>query len=184
MNPVAFTLKANGILNALKTDCGVGLPFDPSSGGSMPQPIKVTGLWDTGATGSVISKKLVKSLNLTPTGKVNVFHANGSCIVNTYFVNLYLPNGVAFSFVTVNEGDLNGMDLLIGMDIITKGDFSISNFDGKTCFSFRMPSMCEKDFVHDINHTPIVKKKVPDRNDPCPCGSGRKFKNCCIDKYL
>ena len=20
------------------------------------------------------------------------------------------------------------------------------------------------------------------RNDPCPCGSGEKFKNCCIDK--
>ena len=20
------------------------------------------------------------------------------------------------------------------------------------------------------------------RNDPCPCGSGDKFKNCCIDK--
>ncbi len=20
------------------------------------------------------------------------------------------------------------------------------------------------------------------RNDPCPCGSGNKFKNCCIDK--
>ncbi len=20
------------------------------------------------------------------------------------------------------------------------------------------------------------------RNDPCPCGSGAKFKNCCIDK--
>ena len=20
------------------------------------------------------------------------------------------------------------------------------------------------------------------RNDPCPCGSGRKFKKCCIDK--
>ena len=25
---------------------------------------------------------------------------------------------------------------------------------------------------------PIVKEKVPGRNDPCPCGSGKKFKNC------
>ena len=23
----------------------------------------------------------------------------------------------------------------------------------------------------------------PDRNDPCHCGSGKKFKNCCHDKY-
>ena len=25
---------------------------------------------------------------------------------------------------------------------------------------------------------PIVKEKLPGRNDPCPCGSGKKFKNC------
>ena len=25
---------------------------------------------------------------------------------------------------------------------------------------------------------PIVKEKVPGRNDPCPCGSGKKFKHC------
>ena len=28
-------------------------------------------------------------------------------------------------------------------------------------------------------HTqPIIKDKLPGRNDPCPCGSGKKFKNC------
>ena len=25
---------------------------------------------------------------------------------------------------------------------------------------------------------PIVREKAPGRNDPCPCGSGKKFKNC------
>ena len=25
---------------------------------------------------------------------------------------------------------------------------------------------------------PIVREKLPGRNDPCPCGSGKKFKNC------
>ena len=28
-------------------------------------------------------------------------------------------------------------------------------------------------------HTPVRKKKKPGRNDPCPCGSGKKYKNCC-----
>ena len=28
------------------------------------------------------------------------------------------------------------------------------------------------------NHTPLVKDKMPRRNDPCPCGSGKKFKDC------
>ena len=27
--------------------------------------------------------------------------------------------------------------------------------------------------------TPAVAKKVPGRNDPCPCGSGKKYKQCC-----
>jgi hypothetical protein len=31
---------------------------------------------------------------------------------------------------------------------------------------------------------PIIKKDKPGRNDPCPCGSGKKYKKCCIDKDL
>ena len=30
----------------------------------------------------------------------------------------------------------------------------------------------------------ILKPIVPERNDPCPCGSGKKFKNCCAGKPL
>ena len=26
---------------------------------------------------------------------------------------------------------------------------------------------------------PIEGTKKPKRNDPCPCGSGKKYKNCC-----
>lgn len=28
----------------------------------------------------------------------------------------------------------------------------------------------------------VIKPARPERNDPCPCGSGRKFKNCCAGK--
>ena len=27
-----------------------------------------------------------------------------------------------------------------------------------------------------------MKDKRPRRNEPCPCGSGKKYKKCCIDK--
>lgn len=27
---------------------------------------------------------------------------------------------------------------------------------------------------------PIKKKPKPGRNEPCPCGSGKKFKKCCL----
>ena len=35
-------------------------------------------------------------------------------------------------------------------------------------------------FNQDANEY-IMDKKIS-RNDPCPCGSGKKYKNCCIGK--
>ncbi len=29
----------------------------------------------------------------------------------------------------------------------------------------------------------VLKPVMPERNDPCPCGSGKKFKNCCMKKW-
>ena len=29
-----------------------------------------------------------------------------------------------------------------------------------------------------VNHTPYIADRLPRPNDPCPCGSGKKFKNC------
>lgn len=31
---------------------------------------------------------------------------------------------------------------------------------------------------------PIKVSKTPGRNEKCPCGSGKKYKHCCIDKYV
>ncbi|MBQ6712128.1 MAG: preprotein translocase subunit SecA, partial [Clostridia bacterium] len=30
-----------------------------------------------------------------------------------------------------------------------------------------------------VEHRPVVKKNKVGRNDPCPCGSGKKYKHCC-----
>jgi preprotein translocase subunit SecA len=32
--------------------------------------------------------------------------------------------------------------------------------------------------ARQVNHTPVIKDKMPRPNDPCPCGSGKKFKQC------
>lgn len=29
----------------------------------------------------------------------------------------------------------------------------------------------------------VIKEKKAGRNDPCPCGSGKKYKKCCLGKY-
>jgi hypothetical protein len=36
------------------------------------------------------------------------------------------------------------------MDIIAMGDFAITNSDGRSCWTFRMPSVEEIDFVKEI----------------------------------
>ena len=35
-----------------------------------------------------------------------------------------------------------------------------------------------------VKRQPQVRKAKVGRNDPCPCGSGKKYKNCCLDKDL
>jgi hypothetical protein len=37
------------------------------------------------------------------------------------------------------------------------------------------------DEEEDVEPEPLASKKVG-RNDPCPCGSGKKFKKCCLNK--
>jgi len=36
----------------------------------------------------------------------------------------------------------------------------------------------QTDTREQLPRNPIIKDKLPGRNDPCPCGSGKKFKNC------
>jgi preprotein translocase subunit SecA len=35
-----------------------------------------------------------------------------------------------------------------------------------------------------VKRQPTVKKVKVGPNDPCPCGSGKKYKKCCRDKDL
>jgi predicted aspartyl protease len=181
----AFTLEHVGLANQIKTECGICKSFNPDlEKGPHPEIKGFTALWDTGATGTVITKNVVDQLGLQPTGMVQVFHADGDTYVNTYLVNVLLPNSIGVHTLAVTEGKLTGMDVLIGMDIITQGDFSISNFEGKTVCTFQIPSTKKTDYVDENNkklHTPIIANKIPGRNDPCHCGSGKKYKNCCLN---
>ena len=42
---------------------------------------------------------------------------------------------------------------------------------------------CKKHYKHLMLTKPIRRNIIqPNRNEPCSCGSGQKFKNCCISK--
>lgn len=98
--------------------------------------------WDTGATGTCISRELVKKLDLMPTGKVRVSTPSGIGIMNKYMVNLVLNREVRIQNIIVMDSEIGsqGIDVLIGMDIISMGEFAVSNYENRTQFSFRIPS--------------------------------------------
>ena len=145
----AFTLKSHsGFLSMLKTDTLVLSTVRDSNKALVPKLWR--GLWDTGASKSSITQRIVDDLSLIPVGNTNISTANGIVTVNTYFVDFGLPNGVTVKNVLVSCADLgDDIDILIGMDIIRHGDFSITNVNGKTTFSFRTPSMQEIDYVQE-----------------------------------
>lgn len=145
----AFTLTGRSILKDLKTECGVTAGSPPINGiVSNDGLVKFIGLWDTGASLSAISHNVVNALGLKPIGQCIVQHANGSHNANVYLVNIFLPNNHAICMISATCGQLPpGLDLLIGMDVITTGDFSITNKGSKTIFTFRIPSIRIVDFV-------------------------------------
>jgi predicted aspartyl protease len=176
-----FTARFDKIANVLATPAHIGSPFDPKSPPITSNPKPFNAIWDTGATRTVISKNVVQSCNLKPTGMAKVHTASGTDIVPTYYVSIGLPNKIVIPILKVTQGVLTGTDVLIGMDIINSGDFAVTNKDGNTVFSFRMPSLECIDFVKTYEDKKKLGQPFPPsvgRNDPCPCDSGKKYKKC------
>jgi hypothetical protein len=59
------------------------------------------------------------------------------------------------------DGLSGGNNALIGMDVITLGDFSITNHKGNTCMSFRVPSGHEIDYVKNLNYGITPVRNIP-----------------------
>lgn len=141
---------------------------------------EVRAIWDTGATASVITSKVAKALDLEPIGMTEVHTAGGVRICNVYIVDLLLPNEVFIPNVQVTEADMTTNDVLIGMDIITLGDFALTNFGGKTRFTFSIPSTRVIDFVQEGREQKMgqksggIKNKVKRKQEKANKKKGRK----------
>ena len=173
----SFTTRYNGLSNVLKNDVAIAMPSE-----NVNLNKKWEAIWDTGATSTVITKAVVDELGLKPVSMGTATTPQGSYTAYKYYIDLYLPNHVVFPKLLVMEGQPSGCDILIGMDVIGRGDFAVSNFQGETVFSYRYPSLTTLDFV---NHSYLSPVKVqadpngPSKNSKCPCGSGKKYKQCC-----
>jgi len=155
-----FTKPFNGITNVISTGVGIDLPFSFNSTTSF----STIAIWDTGATGTAITKVVAQKLGLKPIGKVIAHGANGPYPANVYFVSIALPNKIVIPQLRVTELEaLTGdFEVLIGMDIISSGDLSISNFGGQTIMSFRMPSIGHIDLSK--NYVTVDKMQPPQKS--------------------
>lgn len=151
-NPSAFSRTYDSIQNKLINESWV--KFQDKS-------YEAKTLWDTGATCSCISHEVVNALGLTPTGIAPIQTPLGETTVNTYLVDIELPNKVPVKDVRVFETEIGkqGLGLLIGMDIINQGDFSVSNFNGKTTFTFCIPSLKTLDYAKQIIARNVIGAK-------------------------
>ena len=156
-----FTTQFNTRSNVLGGEVGLSEAWDPKSGDPRPQITTFKAIWDTGATGSVITKKVISALGLKPIDKVLMQTANGEHLADVYLVNNYFPNNVGFSGVRVSDGQILGTDVLVGMDIIGSGDFAVTHSDGRTCMSFQIPSHRRIDFVKLINQEKGKSRLAP-----------------------
>lgn len=155
---------SGGLLPSLITDAWICPAFDPAttSDADKPKMVQFRGLWDTGATNCVVTQRVVDACGLKAYTVKKMKGAYGTATErDAYYVNLRLLNGVELPSITVTHGDLDGFDLLIGMDVITLGDFAITNDGGKTLFSFRIPSCHTIDYVKQAEQ--IVAAHTPPR---------------------
>lgn len=148
-----FSFCETGLASELTSNIAIGVAFKYDENMDIPKPFpkELVAVWDTGATGTSITQALADILELDEIGTVEIRGVTGSCCCKKYLVSLHLPNGVVIQEIEVAslDGDI-GCDVLIGMDVINKGDFAVSNFNGNTTFTFRMPSIECLDFTGNV----------------------------------
>lgn len=143
----ALTIRSNGgLLRQIASPIDIYIPNSAIKN-------RYYAIWDTGASGTVITQEVVNNLGLVPTGMSRVHTANGVADQYIYIVDIALNKDIILRDVTVTCASAlsGGCNVLIGMDIITLGDFSITNKGGDICMSFRVPSMHEIDFCNKPN---------------------------------
>ena len=86
-----------------------------------------------------LTQAIVTECIVQPFAESGVVGVGGDVSSNVYKINLGLPSGQVVCDVIAYESELE-YDMLIGMDIILLGDFCLTNKDGQSVFSFRIPS--------------------------------------------
>jgi hypothetical protein len=132
-----------GLLSALATPCEVSRAFNPANGIPDYPKIEFKALWDTGAVHSVITPRVIEACGLKPMRLIKpvlLQGVDGYEPSEAYAINLSLPDHITYHELPVllkNPGKDVWWDLIVGMDIISTGEFIVKNVNSKTEWSFR-----------------------------------------------
>jgi predicted aspartyl protease len=106
--------------------------------------VSIDALWDTGASISAITPEIKDKLKLTSIDKKTIAGIHSSQIADVVYITLELPNNVIKKNIKVAVCNIPNARMIIGMDIISLGDFALSNGNDQTLFSFAVPPFQEK----------------------------------------
>lgn len=111
--------------------------------------IEVLALWDTGASSSCIAAELSTALGMRSIGKRRILTPSGMADVHLRRIDVMLPNEMPVERLVVCDSAIGQQEIgmLIGMDVISRGDFATSCRNGRTMFTFRMPSQWDANFM-------------------------------------
>ena len=118
------------VVRAVITDAGLVVGESDSE----TQIARCKALWDTGAVTSVIDRSFAAKLGFSPFGTGRAYTAQGFYESSMYLVDVLLPNNIIVKGLRVSDGEFQGFDMLLGMDVISLGDFHLTN-DGNTVLS-------------------------------------------------
>lgn len=131
----AFSTSYPGIVRALVSEIGIVTGVSAAT----TEVVRCKALWDTGAVYSVISRRFAEKLGLTSFDSGRAYTAQGSYDTSVYLLDILLPNNVIVKDLRVSDGEFQDFDFLLGMDVISLGDFTVTNKE-VTRFAFRIPS--------------------------------------------
>jgi hypothetical protein len=142
LDPLAITIRAEHLLNRIISPVTVQQSAAFCLRRNIPvKPLDVRAMWDTGSKLTCVSTKIARYLDLKKVDSLELTSIHGSDISNVYLVDIILPDGITIANVTAAEIDSGEeFEILIGMNIISLGDFAITNNNGETVFSFRLPT--------------------------------------------
>ena len=138
-----FTQEHDYQAEAIVTTCAITPAVELDENFTVPQIYQTdNAMWDTGATNCLISRKLIEALQLQPVGQCELSDASSEEdeVTDVYLVHIGLPTGQIIRNVQAAFTPSRDYDFVIGMDIITQGDFAVTNKDHKTVFSYQRPA--------------------------------------------